>query len=180
MRGTIKMRPGRQLQMLASGESGGGFLPREEISVLKARRNKKNVTAAQAQGKVTGRWTEEEHERFNEGKCIFKSFSDLDYCKFIIRALFIIRLLRIRNLISYFISHLPPEIFCDSSFRYTPQLLLELLCSGNFLLKFIPTDWRFSIYFARILTRDFFLLAIRLFGKNWKKVTNHVRTRISA
>ena len=132
MRGTIKMRPGRQLQMLASGESGGGFLPREEISVLKARRNKKNVTAAQAQGKVTGRWTEEEHERFNEGKCIFKSFSDLDYCKFIIRALFIIRLLRIRNLISYFISHLPPEIFCDSSFRYTPQLPLELLCSGNF------------------------------------------------
>jgi len=28
---------------------------------LKARRNKKNATAAQLQGKVTGRWTEEEH-----------------------------------------------------------------------------------------------------------------------
>lgn len=41
---------------------------RDELSHLKMRRNKKNVTAAQAQGKVTGRWTEEEHLRFQEGK----------------------------------------------------------------------------------------------------------------
>lgn len=41
---------------------------REELSHLKMRRNKKNMTAAQTQGKVTGRWTEEEHQRFQEGK----------------------------------------------------------------------------------------------------------------
>ena len=56
------------MNALTSGESlmMGGV--RDEISMLKARRNKKHLTAAQAQGKVTGRWTEEEHERFNEGK----------------------------------------------------------------------------------------------------------------
>ena len=32
------------------------------------RRSKKNLTAAQALGKTTGRWTDEEHQRFNEGK----------------------------------------------------------------------------------------------------------------
>jgi len=37
-------------------------------SALKIRRNKKNLTAAQAMGKTTGRWTDEEHQRFNEGK----------------------------------------------------------------------------------------------------------------
>ena len=34
---------------------------KDSKSALKARRNKKNATAAQLQGKVTGRWTEEEH-----------------------------------------------------------------------------------------------------------------------
>ena len=48
----------------------GEMAARDEVSALKARRNKKNLTAAQSQGKVTGRWTEEEHERFNEGKSI--------------------------------------------------------------------------------------------------------------
>ena len=32
------------------------------------RRNKRNNTAAEVQGKTTGRWTDEEHERFEEGK----------------------------------------------------------------------------------------------------------------
>jgi hypothetical protein len=52
--------------VLMHGGSGGEL--REDMSMLKSRRNKKNLTAAQSQGKVTGRWTEEEHERFNEGK----------------------------------------------------------------------------------------------------------------
>ena len=34
----------------------------------KARRDKKHVTAAQNLGKVTGRWTDEEHKRFRQGK----------------------------------------------------------------------------------------------------------------
>lgn len=63
MRGTVKMRGSRPMH---SGEMAA----RDEVSALKARRNKKNFTAAQTQGKVTGRWTEEEHERFNEGKSI--------------------------------------------------------------------------------------------------------------
>jgi len=37
---------------------------REESSALKMRRSKKLATAAQVQGKVTGRWTDEEHQRF--------------------------------------------------------------------------------------------------------------------
>ena len=45
------------------------------MSALKMRRNKKNATAAQALGKTTGRWTEEEHQRFNEGK--FGEFKSL-------------------------------------------------------------------------------------------------------
>ena len=40
----------------------------QTASALKTRRNKKNLTAAQAQGKNTGRWTDEEHRKFNEGK----------------------------------------------------------------------------------------------------------------
>jgi len=38
------------------------------VSSLKMRRIKLPETAAQAQGKVTGRWSDEEHQRFNEGK----------------------------------------------------------------------------------------------------------------
>ena len=58
------------MNIMASSDSQAVLAHRDEISMLKARRNKKNQTAAQAQGKVTGRWTEEEHERFNEGKSI--------------------------------------------------------------------------------------------------------------
>ena len=64
------MRGVRPINMLASSDSQVALAHPEDISMLKMRRNKKNLTAAQAQGKVTGRWTEEEHERFNEGKLI--------------------------------------------------------------------------------------------------------------
>ena len=64
------MRGGRPVNMLASSDSQVALAHPDEVSMLKMRRNKKNFTAAQAQGKVTGRWTEEEHERFNEGKSI--------------------------------------------------------------------------------------------------------------
>ena len=48
---------------LVAGEGAG-------LQALEMRRKKNdNLTAAKAQGKVTGRWTEEEHDRFNEGKC---------------------------------------------------------------------------------------------------------------
>ena len=58
------------------GSSNGA--DQDDQSALKMRRNKKNsLTAARALGKVTGRWTEEEHQRFNEGKVkiqIFQGF----------------------------------------------------------------------------------------------------------
>lgn len=57
LRGANKIRANR------AALEGMGSLPGERASssCLKARRNKKNMTAAQQQGKVTGRWTEEEH-----------------------------------------------------------------------------------------------------------------------
>jgi hypothetical protein len=61
MRGTQKMRGGRTMQ---NGAQGAMASEREESSALKMRRNKKLATAAQVQGKVTGRWTDEEHLRF--------------------------------------------------------------------------------------------------------------------
>ena len=64
------MRGGRPVNMLASSDSQVALAHPDEVSMLKMRRNKKGQTAAQVQGKVTGRWTEEEHERFNEGKSI--------------------------------------------------------------------------------------------------------------
>ena len=67
MQGTTKIRGSRALNMQASGTSGASLTQGHEMSALKARRNKKVFTAAQQQGKVTGRWTEEEHQRFNEG-----------------------------------------------------------------------------------------------------------------
>ena len=55
MRGTTKMRGSRppitnmvQGAGAASGESGVASAAREDFSALKARRNKKNLTAAQA------------------------------------------------------------------------------------------------------------------------------------
>jgi hypothetical protein len=38
------------------------------------RHNKKGATAAQLYGKTTGRWTDEEHERFLEGKVFLPNF----------------------------------------------------------------------------------------------------------
>jgi len=37
----------------------------------KARRDKKSQTAAQVQGKTTGRWSDEEHRRFKEAIKIY-------------------------------------------------------------------------------------------------------------
>ena len=61
MRGTQKIRGGRIIQ---TGAQAMMISEREESSALKMRRNKKLATAAQVQGKVTGRWTDEEHQRF--------------------------------------------------------------------------------------------------------------------
>ena len=61
MRGTQKIRGGRTMQ---SGAQAAITSEPEESSALKMRRNKKSGTAAQVQGKVTGRWTDEEHQRF--------------------------------------------------------------------------------------------------------------------
>ena len=55
------MRAIRPALLHASGVTLTGLEDRTDMSALKMRRNKKQVTAAQAQGKVTGRWTEEEH-----------------------------------------------------------------------------------------------------------------------
>lgn len=52
---------------------GGTAMDRQGASALKFRRSKKGLTAAQLQGKVTGRWTDDEHKKFTEGKCRFKS-----------------------------------------------------------------------------------------------------------
>lgn len=74
------------------------------------RRNKKNYTAAQVHGKTTGRWTDEEHDRFSEGK-------------------------------------------------------LRLLCIIHMGI--------YGIYVFQIFIFVCFhaIIAIRLYGKNWKKVT---------
>ena len=71
----MRMRAGQKNRLSRQVPQHGQLVPsamtsgeREDLSALKMRRNKKNVTAAQAQGKVTGRWTEEEHQRFQEGK----------------------------------------------------------------------------------------------------------------
>ena len=78
MRGTNKARPRPPLDGDSQEFLAGAFDELQRSSALKQRRNKKNVTAAQAVGKTTGRWTEEEHQRFNEGKpSEFKSFPDL-------------------------------------------------------------------------------------------------------
>ena len=54
--------------MQPSGVSAAPMAIQDDLSALKMRRSKKSATAAQKHGKVTGRWTDEEHERFNEGK----------------------------------------------------------------------------------------------------------------
>lgn len=54
----------RGLRPSIPGLDSSGAVDQGESSALKMRRNKKNLTAAQSQGKVTGRWTDEEHERF--------------------------------------------------------------------------------------------------------------------
>ena len=53
-----------------AGQEESSLAAQDDFSALKMRRNKKSVTAAMAMGKVTGRWTEEEHQRFNEGKLL--------------------------------------------------------------------------------------------------------------
>ena len=70
MLGTAKIRVNRAVQKQVSGTSGASLnhVDEQVLSALKNRRIKKGKTAAQAQGKVTGRWTDEEHERFQEGK----------------------------------------------------------------------------------------------------------------
>jgi len=68
-----RQNTGRTLQP-AVQSIGQATTLKDHKQTLKARRNKKNATAAQLQGKVTGRWTEEEHQRFLEGKQEFKSF----------------------------------------------------------------------------------------------------------
>ena len=85
------MRGGRLVNIMASSDSHVALAHPEEISMLKMRRNKKNFTAAQVQGKVTGRWTEEEHERFNEGKSI-QIFPDMHKFDYVIVSHDIIRL----------------------------------------------------------------------------------------
>ena len=78
MRGTNKGRPKLPLDADSQDAHASALDELHKGSALKQRRNKKNVTAAQAVGKTTGRWTEEEHLRFNEGKLSeFKSFPDL-------------------------------------------------------------------------------------------------------
>ena len=48
--------------MQETGPEGSSITDQDEQSALKMRRNKKcSVTAAMALGKVTGRWTDEEH-----------------------------------------------------------------------------------------------------------------------
>ena len=83
----------------AAGEGPG-------LQALEMRRNKKdNLTAAKAQGKVTGRWTEEEHDRFNEGKCGAKSRSYLA--------------LAVTYFCSYLITYGREFFIGGSTFRYT-------------------------------------------------------------
>ena len=82
------------------------------------RRNKKLNTAAELHGKTTGRWTDEEHERFEEGK--------------------------------------------------------NLTSATHFVITEI------QIFKTKLTFNLTTILAIRLYGKNWKKVTQHVGTRISA
>jgi len=63
--------------MRGKGSKLTGKLATITQSALKMRRNKKNPTAAQSLGKTTGRWTEEEHQRFNEGKENIQIFRQL-------------------------------------------------------------------------------------------------------
>jgi len=58
-------------QIRGKGSKLTGNLAAIAQSALKMRRNKKHSTAAQALGKTTGRWTEEEHQRFNEAIRIY-------------------------------------------------------------------------------------------------------------
>ena len=68
MRGTAKPKLGRGPSHTTYGAKMSSLTDQDVQSALKIRRNKKNLTAAQAMGKTTGRWTDEEHQRFNEGK----------------------------------------------------------------------------------------------------------------
>jgi hypothetical protein len=72
MRGTTsKAKHGRGPFAPGHGMQLGSTMGEQDAqSALKIRRNKKNFTAAQVMGKTTGRWTDEEHQRFNEGKQI--------------------------------------------------------------------------------------------------------------
>mmetsp|Transcript_14998 Transcript_14998/g.18948 ORF Transcript_14998/g.18948 Transcript_14998/m.18948 type:complete len:123 (-) Transcript_14998:2879-3247(-) len=72
MQGTNRNRKGHSDGLGSElGSQTGGPDGHQRSSALKMRRNKKNVTAAQALGKTTGRWTEEEHQRFNEAIRIY-------------------------------------------------------------------------------------------------------------
>ena len=60
-----------------------------------------------------------------------------------------------------------------------PKILSGILALGELKINHSYQGSRL-FYFARKLTTSVFIIAIRLFGKNWKKVTQHVGTRISA
>lgn len=100
------------------------------------RRNKKNTTTAEFHGKITGRWTDEEHQRFEEGKYFLQSINSS--------------------------SAIRSNLAVEADISSIPVLQSSLLQS-----------MKLTLFFHTII-------AIYLFGKNWKKVTQHVGTRISA